>query len=393
MLKVDRYRCWEKPVLYEEVWSVALSEQEKYILDLIVLGVSELKIMWLTGLARANLGQIITRLEEKLGTDDLTGAGALLRDHEHLNPISLGARLAEVELRVLTGASVVMPIVAGEHCGLRLILADGTMMNAWIHAHEEIDHPGYVRLQSDNNDIQDFEQITRLLADVNEVMNGPPTTTRLARHFLSNLVERAIAMIDEIDGDSTLELQPDDESDSDQWLNPISLNPDYQREPIIISVAVTDSDFEDEADDQEADDQEADDQEADDQEPAREALQQPFLYQNCQVPDVLLVDHELEQVQKPVIGTGFSKAEYVIGGLPSGPRLPLARRMIADYNEFAKMWISNLSLYSKLRVSEFRRGQLEELRTRSEGTRHHRLVCEVISKAYFDILDQPTNAQ
>jgi hypothetical protein len=376
MLADTEYRAWEKPVLYEEVCFVELSEQEKYVLDMIVLGISELKIMWLTGLDRARLRKITERLEEKLGTDDLTGAGALLRDHDRLNPISIGARMAERELRVLTGASIMTPIVAGEHCGLRLLLADGTMMNAWIYAHEEIDLPGHVVLQGDDEEIQDYEQISQFLADVHGVIGGPTRTPRLVRHLLSSLVERAIAIIDDIDGECTLEPDADDEDESDGWLNPVSLNPEYQREPIIVAVSVP------ARSDEESNEDEGEDDEEDD---VAANVQEPFVYQEVPPSEAETPTPEDVLAPAPVGSQQIANPTYVIKGLPRGPRLPLARKMIADFASCATVLSENRSPEVEDRVVNLFSGRLKTLEAKSQNSPHHQKVFKVISQAYFGL--------
>ncbi|WP_108398806.1 hypothetical protein [Devosia submarina] len=382
MLHNTNYRSWEKPVLFEEVCFVELSEEEKYVLDLIVLGASELRIMWLTALDRASLRKIINDLEEKLGTDNLGAAGALLRDHDLLNPVSIGARLAETQLRVLTGARVLKPIVEGEHCGLHLFLANGTMVKAWICAHEEVDLPGFLDLQDDDGDVVDYEGISRLLADVHSAIGGTPTTPRLARHILADLVERALAIIDEIDGDSDLEPPADDEDDSDRWLNPVSLNPEYQREPIIVAVDAPSLPEREATSDNSA---VRNDYVCRGASTAYE--QEPYHHRDRSTASITAPPvSQFIQIQAPAELAPGTNATYVIEGLPPGPRLSLARKMIADFDGFVRASQSGLDERAWKSLKEYVDGMIGQLNQRSRHSPHHQALCEIIANAYYEIL-------
>lgn len=220
----------EAPLRIEDLrFDCRLTNREIELLAMITAGNTDLRIAWVMETSLAVVENLKRSLEYKLDTTRLAEAGALLEARGYVPEHSPAKELAQAILQPLTGARILYPVCEGDFAGLKMVLRNGMLVTAWIVDKVDGEFGGWVDLEDADcqsiwlDDIRQFAEHsqTALASDVK------PADCQ--RAILEDIAERAIALLDEIDGD------PDLEWETDLDVNPVELNrpkkPPFKRAP------------------------------------------------------------------------------------------------------------------------------------------------------------------
>jgi hypothetical protein len=210
----------------------SLSADDVDILHLAAKGYSHDQIGWLLNASIHSVKRCISKAEEIIAADMLPQAGLITAMRQSTLENRYARHLAK-SLMGLVDARIMRVIVDESHCGLQLMLATGDQMKLWLCADDELDRPGWAFLENIEGEFVYEDEMRCLAEQVALFVGRGRNSTETARQILHDIAEKAVELLDQIDGDCDLENNGDDwetESFEDQDEVPLGLNPRYQTE-------------------------------------------------------------------------------------------------------------------------------------------------------------------
>lgn len=175
---------------------------------------------------------LVRSIEYKLETAELVRSWAVLQASNFIPSPSPSSELMESYFLLLTGAKIIMPVIEGEYCGLKLLLGNGQKVTMWLYAGRDGDVPGWAKFDTDDGEPILGEDASELLTQMERFLASPSPPK--AREVVAEFVERAINLLDGMDGDT--EREPDDEAEivgDDDWNSPVTLSPAHNTPKLV----------------------------------------------------------------------------------------------------------------------------------------------------------------
>jgi DNA-binding CsgD family transcriptional regulator len=209
----------EAPLRIEDLrFDCRLTNREIELLAMITAGNTDLRIAWVMETSLAVVENLRRSLEYKLDTTRLAEAGALLEARGYAPEHSPAKELAQAILQPLTGARILYPVCEGDFAGLKMVLRNGMLVTAWIVNKVDGEFGGWVDLEDADYQSIWLDDIRQFAEHSQTALASDARPADCQRAILEDIAERAITLLDEIDGD------PDLEWETDLDVNPVELN-------------------------------------------------------------------------------------------------------------------------------------------------------------------------
>lgn len=207
-----------------------LTPLQAEVLFLHFRGHSKDQIAWMLDTSIKDVTKCIANASDLITAENLAQLG-LLTAHRQNHISGRYARFLARTLGGLVDARIMRVLVEESHCGLQVMLANGQQVKLWLCSDETLELPGWAFMEDLEGEFLLAEEMTWLAGKVSSFVGNRRSATQAAREILSEIAQRAIDLLDELDGDDDLELSREDwedESFEDQDEAPLTLQPAYQ---------------------------------------------------------------------------------------------------------------------------------------------------------------------
>lgn len=229
-----------RPLQQDEInLDAYVSQNEKDVLALYAGGHGEAKIAWLLDMSLREVTNCLNALRDKIHTDDLLAAGVLFGARQHHLESRQARRLADGLIRPIIGGRILKALVDESHAGFEVMLVNGEKMQVWVCSDEEEDRPGWLSVEMSGDPGQIVhDELCDLIESVERALGGKISDTAALQSCLADVAEKAISLLDDLEGDSDDEQSNDIEDDSldDSDYSPLTLNPLYLNPEFLVNV-------------------------------------------------------------------------------------------------------------------------------------------------------------
>lgn len=240
MYSADWFVPDNRPLQPDEInLDAYFSQNEKDVLALHAGGHGKAKIAWLLDLSLYEVTDCMSSLSDKIHTDDLLAAGVLFSARQSQLESRQARLLANSLIRPIVGARILKALVDESHAGFEVMLANGEKMQVWVCSDEQEERPGWLSVEmSDEPGQIVHDGLCDLIESVEQALGGKVSDTAVLRDYLADIAEKAIDLLDDLDGDCDEE--PGNELEDDSLdhndFSPLTLNPLYLNPEFLLNV-------------------------------------------------------------------------------------------------------------------------------------------------------------
>ncbi|WP_127751713.1 hypothetical protein [Devosia sp. 1566] len=213
----------------------SLTKKDAEILSLVAQGHSADQIVWLLNVSGNAVDQSIRDAAGLVTPELLVQAGLISRVRQSMLQ-GRYARFLGQSLNCLVDARVMGVVVNETHCGLHMMLATGDQIRLWFCADDQLEQPGWAALETVDDEFLYSDDLVHLGEQVKAFLGRRRSVRQTARQLLRDIAEKAIDLLDRMDGDPDFEEEVEldcadlweDEDLEDGNEAPVSLNPPHE---------------------------------------------------------------------------------------------------------------------------------------------------------------------